>query len=984
MSLRLILGPPNSGRAGAVLEGMRAAMDREPVLVVPGGDDVSAFERELSSSDEAAIGLEITTFDRLFEALAEALAVPVGPALTPPQRRALISLAISATPLQALSRSSGGSGFAPALDELISELEAAMIDPRTFADRAAEVAGGVERELARLFAAYVELRDQAGRLDPAALAAPVLDALRRAPGAWRRPVFVYGFDDLTVVQRELIAELGREAAVTVALTYADRDALAASAGVVAELREGLGADEEAVLEHDGSYTSSPLLDHLDRRLFDADAELVEPDEGLVLLESAGERGEFEAIALEAASLIAAGTPPDEILIVLRHPGASGPLMATVLDEMGVPAALETQVPLGSTGTGGSLLALCRAASPGGTAADLLAHLRLDPATPPSIADGLERALRRGQVEGVDEASAGWSAPPRHLARLRAAGDAGEWLRALARAAREIAEGAHRGTAPLAERDGHDGPRVPVAAIELRAGATAASLLSELASVGELPGCEMPDLADAIAAIEGASVPAWRGPADGRVRISSPQRARGARARYVFCGSLQDGDFPAAEPANPLLGDERRAELGFPALRRRDASERERFLFASCVSRPTERLYLSWRASGEDGVALARSPFVDEVLDLLAPDPVAAEAALTRSRGLERVVPEPSEAPTERQLARALALSREIDPAEDDLPGPLEAEPVLAALRDRDGVSANSLEGWIECPHRWFVDHELQPVRLEERSDPLWLGSVVHDALERLYRDPPGGEAIPRPADVERWKERLGELLDELADGAAVGAERVAALARARVQVEAFLDAEASSDTPFRPRPHLLEWRFGLEDGDVPSVELEGLRLHGIVDRIDVHADGRTAIVRDYKTSKEVPGAAAFADKGRLQIPLYMIAARRLLDLDVVGGLYQPLGAYGDRRPRGLLLRDERTDSLDARRRTKDVCDADALEERLDDALDRARRAAAEMSRGAIGRRPLGDRCPKYCSYQAICRLERGLGDPADEADAEER
>lgn len=980
MSLRLILGPPNSGRAGAVLEGMRAAADREPVLVVPGGDDVSAFERELSSGGDAAIGLEITTFDRLFEDLAESLAVPLGPPLSPPQRRALISLAVSATRLRALKRSAAGPGFAPALDELIAELEAALIDPRTFADRASETAGDADEELARLYGAYTDLRDRAGRLDASALAAPVLDALGRAPGAWARPLFLYGFDELTVAQRELLAEVSRSSEVTVALTYADRDALAASAGLVAELREELGADEELVLEHDGAYTSSPVLDHLDRRLFDADAGLVEPDEGLVLMESAGERGEFEAIALEVASLIAASTPPDEIIVVMRHPGSSGPLLAAVLDEMGVPAALEANVPLGATGTGGSLLALCRAAAPAGAAEDLLAHLRLDPAAPPSVADRLERAIRRGQVATADEAVADWAAPPRHLARLRAAQDAGERLRALARSAREIAEGAHRGQAPLAE--GNDGARVPVAAIELRAGATASALLNELASVGELPGCEMPDLADAIAAIEGASVPAWRGPADGRVRISSPSRARGARARHVFCASLQDGEFPATDPANPLLGDERRAELGFAALRRRDASEHERFLFASCISRPTERLYLSWRSSGEDGAALARSPFVDEVLDLLAPDPGTAEESLTRSRGLERVVPEPAEAPTERQLARALAIGRERDPTEDELPGPIEAEPVLAALRDRDGVSANSLEGWLGCPHRWFVDHELKPVRLEEKSDPLWLGSVVHGALERLYREAPGADAIPRPGDVDRWKERLGELLDEVSAEGARGGERTSGLARARVQAEAFLDAETASESPFRPRPDLLEWRFGIEEGGTPAVDLGGLELHGIVDRIDVHPDGRTAIVRDYKTGKDVQGAGTFREKGSVQIPLYMVAAGRLLDLDVVGGLYQPLGAYTDRRPRGLVIRDERTEALDVRWRTKDACDADAFDAYLDDALERAKDAAEEMSHGKIGRRPLGDRCPKYCTYQAICRIERGLGDPADGSEAE--
>jgi ATP-dependent helicase/nuclease subunit B len=348
-----------------------------------------------------------------------------------------------------------------------------------------------------------------------------------------------------------------------------------------------------------------------------------------------------------------------------------------------------------------------------------------------------------------------------------------------------------------------------------------------------------------------------------------------------------------------------------------------------------------------------------------------------------VVPDPAEAPTERQLARALALGRDVDPDESELPGPIVAEPVLAALGERDGVSAGSLERWLECPHRWFVEHELKPARLEEDTDPLWLGGVVHAALERLYSEAPGADAIPRPGDVGRWKERLGELLDDEAGEDPLGPERRTGLARARAQVEAFLETEASSEVPFRPLPNLLEWRFGMDEDGTPSAELGGFELHGIVDRIDVLADGRTAIVRDYKTSKDVPGAGAFADKGKLQLPLYMLAARRLLDLDVVGGLYQPLGAYGDRRPRGLVVRDERTEGLDLLWKSRDVCDADGFEEQLEAALARARDAASEMREGAIGRRPLGDRCPKYCTYQAICRIERGLGDPADESETED-
>src|SRR5690606_1270826 len=125
------------------------------------------------------------------------------------------------------------------------------------------------------------------------------------------------------------------------------------------------------------------------------------------------------------------------------------------------------------------------------------------------------------------------------------------------------------------------------------------------------------------------------------------------------------------------------------------------------------------------------------------------------------------------------------------------------------------------------------------ADPLWLGGIVHDALSELYADPPGDDALPRPGDLGRWKRRFGELFDErLADpdrGASTG-ERKLMAARAREQVEAFLEAEAERETDLRPRPDLLEVGFGFEeeDGEGPGpLNLGDFALRGRIDRIDV-------------------------------------------------------------------------------------------------------------------------------------------------------
>jgi RecB family exonuclease len=1012
MPISLIVGPPNSGRAGEILDRLAQSAASEPVLVVPTGDDVAGFERDLCDRGADALGASITTLRPLADEIARAGIALVAPPLTVPQRQALVRAAIQRAPLRRLRRSAGHPGFAAAMDALIAELQSALISPHELATMVSDLEDPRhERELCDLYASYVELREAAGRGDAGTLMTAAIAALRADPQAFGgRPVCFYGFDDLTRAQRELLAALSLESDVTVAVNYADRRALAARATLLAVLRDELGGEIVRELPFDEDYTPRATLRHLDRNLFEAEAGTVEPDEGVVLMECAGARGEAEAIGLEIANLLADGVAPDEIVVVARSPREAGPLLAAVLHDLGIPVALEASVPLAGTCVGGSLIALCRAASDERNLEDLLAHLRSDPGLSPGAVDWVERRIRRGDGQAVSDAT-GWSKPPRHLARVRDAKDAAGRLRALARVARDLAEGAHRQRAPLAGAADEAGPgRVPFVPLELRAGVAAAELMAELADAGRLPNCEPPDLAAAVEALESANVPAWRGPTSGRVRIMSPYRVRAGRARYLFCAALQDGAFPTAAALDPLLPDERRAALGSPDLRRAEQSDEERYLFHACVSRPTDRLYLSWRSCDEDGGALAHSPFIDEVLDLIGPDPETAEERLKVVRGLERVVPDPDEAPTVRALARSLAVAapeRPTDglatigvdgsPAEavaelfaglpnpDALPGPLRAERLLRALEERRVLSAGALENWLECPYRWFVDHELSPQRLEPEGDPLWLGGLVHTALQDLYRDPPGSDSIAQPEDVHRWKQRFAELLfAHAAESAGTPAtpNRRAALERARVQVEAFLDAEAASETELRPRPDLVERGFGFpEDEGEPTEELRlgEIALHGRIDRIDVASDGRSAVVRDYKTGKNVAGAQAFADRGTLQIQLYMLVAERVLGLTPIAGFYQPLGATNpkDRRPRGIALKDDpRVAGLDPVR--TDLCDAEQLDEALRVAETRSTAAAREMRAGKIGRRPLGGRCPEYCTFQPICRLERAIGAVGDE------
>jgi RecB family exonuclease len=206
------------------------------------------------------------------------------------------------------------------------------------------------------------------------------------------------------------------------------------------------------------------------------------------------------------------------------------------------------------------------------------------------------------------------------------------------------------------------------------------------------------------------------------------------------------------------------------------------------------------------------------------------------------------------------------------------------------------------------------------------------------------------------------------------------IARMRAQVERLLEREAESETGLRPR--LLEASFGEGDDALrPPLRLAGTRIHGQIDRVDVSPDGGEGVVYDYKTGSRVWAAAKLAEEGKLQLQLYARAIRDLWGIEPIGGLYHPLGKRDDPRPRGFVVKGSpATELLDLAK--TDRLEPDEVADALDAGVATAERVASEMRRGAIGRRPNGGRCPSFCRFQPICRLERSLGPGEREGEAD--
>ncbi|MGO9887625.1 MAG: PD-(D/E)XK nuclease family protein [Solirubrobacteraceae bacterium] len=964
--LTLVLGPANSAKAGEVLGGFAAAAQRGAILVVPTAVDADHFSRELAR-DGAVLGSVLT-----FNGLAAEIADRAGYGarrLTALQRELVLAKALEATQFEALRPAAATAGFPQAAGELIAELQRSLITPERFAGAMSAWAAEdprrrpYARDVAAIYSAYAAELERLGRVDPELYTWRALDALRAAPGRWgTESLFFYGFDDLHPLERDAIETLARVvgAEVTVSLTYeAGRSALTARAEVVEELRPLADRVQQlpASAEH-YEPESRHTLHHLERELFEPEPERIDPGQAIQLLEAGGELAEAELAAAEVLSLIRSGVPGDEIAVVYRSPAHAAALVEHVFGSYGIPVVTDRRMALHRTPLGHSLLALARCALQDDThasAEDLLEYLRgPGMADRADAVDRLESEVRRRALRTAAEARRRADFELPEIDALRAAEDPGPELLAHAR---RLLAAPHRLQAPVLDAG---------EALDARSVGTLARALAELEELGERPtGDEL------IGLLETLELPAGPPAGPGAVLLTDPLAIRARRFRAVLVCGLQENEFPLAPAPEPFLSDELRRELaacsGLRLRPREDALARERYLFYTSVSRATEKVVLAYRSSDEEGNLALPSPFLADVSELLAED----WPDRRRRRMLADVVWPADEAPTERELARAHAAA--LAPLAGEVPSPIGAlsEVALEHVRHRQILSAGALESYAGCPVRWLIERELQPVALEPDPDPLVRGGYMHSVIEQVLRrlgGPVTRESLPRALEI--LDEVMAHQPHAIAPGGGV-AVRAAAARGAGADLRRYLAHEARDGLDWQP--YGLELRFGFEgdgdgpEGSLPPLELgEGVRVRGIVDRVDADDSGprARAVVRDYKSGgarPEYQGARWALDR-QLQVALYMLVVRELLGLDPVAGFYQPLGG-GDLRARGAFLEGGGVGGSVV---ANDARDREELDELLEDARERAVALAVRLRHGEL------EPCPVTCSrdgcrYPGICR-----------------
>ncbi|MFO7652034.1 MAG: PD-(D/E)XK nuclease family protein [bacterium] len=823
-------------------------------------------------------------------------------------------------------------GYARAVAEFIADIKTWVpADERTglaalFAEQLAGHPKPLERalEALNLLGAYdAELRAR-GRFDDEDVAA-LKPGFVVASGLCPRVLILDGFADPNPLESGLVAALVEAAGATVAACWAGdpEDEDYALAGRFRAFLEGLGGFATERLECDPAPAPAGLCVFPDRE------------------------AQLEGIARHLRAL------PDLTDTVLALPdlGACAPLVRRVFEQYGVPATLYPDVALDASPPVVAVLELLHAIETGFERLPLAAALSSDwlPGLLRLPGDSGDAARRQAAAAvnsisrraGIIKGATNW----RNICeRLEAAEG---WLESTDKALCDDLQQRVRRAIGLAQRMLEPADTLGRQASRLKAFLEAAEFgrgesagLPEAEPLLEDRGA-LYDVLDELVAFEadfGASTESRRAfvrtleyliglergkaePAPAGVLVVGLTETLNLHPRRLVVGGLTESNLPGSYRTDPILPDRLRRLLGIPDIDRH--RDRQRFHLRATVESSLEPpLLCAFESDG--GNPVLPTPFLQlQTLKPPAPGPYCAAIEEQLDAGARAGQPF-AELP--------FAVDFKTDQA------------VRTALAARFGasraISVTAVEAFRACPYRFYLERVLgveSPPEPQFQIDNLQWGTVIHDALGRLYAKGP----VPLSTLESRARAALDAVLRE-AGLPAFWAET------ARRVFDNILPGIMRVETELRS----ANWQPQKTELSLEGTVAKDIRIKGRLDRLDEHPDGLRVL--DYKTGQARVSARDVVERRtHVQLPLYakLIAGETGRPVDNVG-IYS--------------LREQRIRWL--------AGDDHPLKELVRAALETTVEVMADIRSGRFAAEPADEATCRHCDYAYLCGAGAGSGE----------
>jgi PD-(D/E)XK nuclease superfamily len=701
---------------------------------------------------------------------------------------AAVAGAVAAAPAVEPFRSLGHRpGFLRSVEATIRDLRDAGVSARDFSEWAA-AAPAVRREaLETLATVYADVsRRLAPFADEVAVFRAAVGAAAAAPS--REPLLVFGFYDLTGIQRDLVVAFGRGRILQFFLPSFEGD-LGRFAEGTRDFLEGILGP----LQKGAPGTVASAKSEWFARFADTSAGTMEPlrsDGSIRLISAADDTDEAREVAREILRSHADGIPLGRTAVILRQEESDAPRILAELARAGIPAFRLAGEPDSESPEGRAIRYWLQVEENGFRREDVLEVLELVETAQGGSNSALFRLLasQAGIVRGVED----WELGIAKLLRARPEDDEEETEKRSGSAARtgpgrEAAEKlAGTWTALRESATGWSDQPLSWArwAEDLRGRmarlfapyeppesiATAADSIASLDSAGAVVGKQVA-LETFVSALERQRMPGGRLGRDG-VAVLSAMSARGLSFDHVLVPGLVERKFPAVARPDPLLSDEERSEVARATSRPLAEKvfprpDEEKLLFAACADSARRRLTLL-AARRDASLDRERTPsqFFTRAVDAFEGRPVETRdysggrrpAALRATRlgahGEELPALDAAEARLRTlrfhgastvalafpPLARAQEATRLRDRREyGPFEGRIRDAELLTGVAKRlseNPLSPSAIETFAKCSYRFFFQRVLRIRAFDEASErgevnDLGRGALFHDAARRI-------------------------------------------------------------------------------------------------------------------------------------------------------------------------------------------------------------------------------------------------------------
>ncbi len=485
-----------------------------------------------------------------------------------------------------------------------------------------------------------------------------------------------------------------------------------------------------------------------------------------------------------------------------------------------------------------------------------------------------------------------------------------------------------------------------------------------------------------------------------VQITTLEEIRGLQYDYLFIGGLCDGDLPTRY----------KPEIFYSGSFKKQAfthQTEERNLFYQALCCWDKKLFLSYPKT-DNGRETVQSTFLNDfevLFDIDTKNEIDYSQTFYSEESVQIYSGKYSSDNIPFYIKQNLDVDRinkaiEIEKMRSE--NPLSSSPYCGDLSGTEACSVlnsfvsnqysiSQLEMYAKCPFKFFTERVLRIEKIEEPTEDIEaveMGRILHSVLYEFYSKIRDDNVVISGCDektFEKVKEIIFFIAEKELEKTAFKSpltfyekEKITGINGNKNEsiLNRFLEKERDDQSGFIPKHFEVSFGKLKDDGsdkflsDKEPVQVNGIRLRGKIDRLEISERESAFNIVDYKLSGKKPTFKELKEGISLQLPVYLFAAAELLKKKygkkyfpnemIIYSLKYTLNEFGK--------------SVVYLGRGKEE-EIKTIEQLIENTMNKIKYYVEQISLGKFGLSPHENReqliC-RYCQFKPICRVQESF------------